>query len=118
MQVISTTKYIRMSPKKAKFLADTIRKIAPIDAVTRLTFAKEKGAVLFSKAISQALADATNNYKLNAQDLIFKSLEVNKGPVIKRWQPVARGMAHQIKKRTTHIKIVLEEKKKKESSKK
>ncbi len=111
MQVISYSKYLRMSPKKAKFLADSIKKMKPTDAIYRLTFGKEKGFILFAKAIKSALSDSENNYKLDKNSLFFKSLEVGKGPHLKRWQPVARGMAHQIKKRMTHLKIVLEEKK-------
>jgi len=98
-----------MSPKKAKFLADSIKKMKPADAIDRLTFGKEKGFILFAKAIKSALSDSENNYKLDKNSLFFKSLEVGKGPHLKRWQPVARGMAHQIKKRMTHLKIVLEE---------
>ena len=83
----------------------------PQDAVDRLSGGYAKGYILFAKAIKSALSDSVNNYKLDKDSLTFKSLEVGKGPHFKRWQPVARGMAHQIKKRTTHLKIVLEEKK-------
>ena len=58
------------------------------------------------------MSNATNNLKLNSKDLRIKTIEILKGPFYKRWQPVSRGMAHQIKKRTTHIKVILEEKQK------
>ncbi|OGG15065.1 50S ribosomal protein L22 [Candidatus Gottesmanbacteria bacterium RIFCSPHIGHO2_01_FULL_39_10] len=109
MQIVSISRYIRISPKKAKFLANTVKKMNPQDAVERLSAGHQKGYTLFAKAIKSALSDSVNNYKLDKNTLIFKSLEVGKGPHFKRWQPVARGMAHQIKKRTTHLKIVLEE---------
>lgn len=112
MAVVSTAKYLGMSPKKARALAESIKKMKPSVALSSLLMAREKDARLFSKAIKGAIADATNNFKLNENSLVFSSIQVGKGPFSKRWQPVARGMAHSIKKRTTHVKIILEEAKK------
>ncbi len=111
MQVVSYTRYVRVSPKKIKFLIRGIKGMKPKDALTRLTFMKEKTTHILAKAIKTALSDAVNNYKLLEDNLVFVSIETGKGPMLKRWQPVARGMAHQIKKRTSNLKIVLEEKK-------
>lgn len=109
MQIVSTSRYIRISPKKASFLADSIKKLTPKAAVAVLSLSRDKSSIVLSKAIKQALSDATNNYKLNENNIIFNGIVILKGPFFKRWQPVARGMAHQIKKRTTHIKIILKE---------
>lgn len=109
MQSITTAKYIRISPKKTSFLVASIRKLSPKLALERLAFAKDKESFVVGKIIKSALADATNNLKLNEDKLKFASIQIGKGPVFKRWQPVARGMAHSIKKRTAHIKIILEE---------
>ncbi|MBI2611314.1 50S ribosomal protein L22 [Candidatus Gottesmanbacteria bacterium] len=111
MTSIFTSKYIRLSPKKAEVFARTIKKMSPQRALETLLLTREKQAVLFSKIIEGAIADAVNNKKLSRDNLIFESIQVTKGPAFKRWNPVARGMAHPIKKRTSHIKIVLGQKK-------
>jgi large subunit ribosomal protein L22 len=111
MKLITSSKYLRLSPKKTKFLVAGIKNLTPVDALSRLSITKEKSARLLSKVIKSAISNAVNNSKLSENMLVFASIEVGKGPFSKRWQPVARGMAHQIKKRTTHIKIILEEKK-------
>ncbi len=109
MKIITTSKYLRVSPKKAKILVRSIKSLRPKDALERLNFMRDKAAFLLSKVIRSSLANATNNAKLNMDSLAFSTIEVGKGPFSKRWQPVSKGMAHQIKKRTTHIKITLEE---------
>lgn len=109
-----TTRYVRLSPKKAEVIARTIKKMSPQLALETLVRTREKQANLFSKVIGAAISDAVQNKKMNKDELVFDSIQVTKGPAFKRWTPVARGIAHPIKKRTTHIKIILKEKERKE----
>lgn len=109
MSITTDTKYLRISPKKVKSTARNISGLNTRAALARLLFANTKASRILTKTIKSAVANAVNNLKKNADNLIIRSISVNKGPVLKRWQPVSRGMAHKIKKPTSHIKIVLEE---------
>lgn len=109
MEAVAYLKYIRVSPKKMREVAHRVVGLTPQQALDRLQFTSLKSAKLLSHAIESALGNATKNLKLNPQNLKIKTVEIGKGPHLKRWQPVSRGMAHQIKKRTAHIKVVLAE---------
>lgn len=115
--VVFTTKYVRLSPKKAEVLARQIQKMSPKHALETLVLTREKQATLFLKILEAAIANAVTNRKLNEDALVFESIQVTKGPAFKRWTAVARGMAHPIKKRTSHIKVVLKEKVSQETKK-
>jgi len=110
MEVKSEAKYIRISPRKLRLLAEMVKDLTPKEALTSLSLTNKRGARLLFAAIKNALANAVSNFKLKEEDLKFKKIEINQGPVFKRWRPVARGVAHQLKKRLSHIKILLEEK--------
>lgn len=109
MEITSYTKYLRISNKKLQGVAQAVKGLAPQQAIDRLLLAPNKGGELLSSVIKTALSNATNNLKLDASTLRISRVELGKGPVFKRFQPVSRGMAHQIKKRTSHIKVILEE---------
>ena len=103
-------KYLRASPRKIKPIAEAISHLSPQEALERLKFSPKKGAKLLSKVLRQAIANAVNNKKVKEKDLKILSILVNKGPTFKRWQPVSRGRAHPILKRTCHIKVILKTK--------
>ncbi|MBM3283995.1 50S ribosomal protein L22 [Candidatus Gottesmanbacteria bacterium] len=107
MEVFAYIKYLRISPKKIKKLAQLTVGLSPQTAIDRLFFSGTKAAVLLQKAIRSAQANAVKNHKLEKSVLRIKTIEILKGPIAKRWQPVSRGMAHQIKKRNTHIRVAL-----------
>jgi large subunit ribosomal protein L22 len=109
MEIASYIKYLRISSKKLKTIAREIVGLTSKEAINRLLFSGKKSGKLLIKAINTVVADASNNLKLDKDHLKIKKIEILKGPSFKRWQAVSRGMAHQIKKRTSHIKIVLEE---------
>lgn len=104
-------KYLRYSPKKLKELGKIVVGLSALEAIDRLSILSKKGKGFLSSAIKSAIANHVNNLKQDKKLLKVKSVEILKGPSFKRWQPVSRGMAHQIKKRTSHIKITLEENK-------
>ena len=92
-----------------KSLAAKLRGMPVKNAINRLQLVEIKAAKQLSLCIESALANAQKNKKLDSAILRIKSIEIQKGPFFKRWQPVSRGMAHQIQKRTTHIKVALTE---------
>lgn len=108
MQIIAQTKFIKPGPRKIRLVADLIRPMAVDEALTTLKYLKLRAAQPVLKVLKQAVANAVNNYKLSKDSLTIQLIEVNAGPVAKRFQPVSRGRAHSILKRTSHIKIILE----------
>lgn len=112
MQVQAEIKYIRISERKLRDLARNLRGMTVKKALGNLNFVPTKGARLLIKAIESAFANGVNTHKLNGDALVISRIEILKGPFFKRWNPVSRGMAHAIKKRTSHIKVVLTDNKK------
>lgn len=107
MQIIAQAKFIKTGPRKVRLVADLIRPMAVEEALTALKHLKRRSAEPVLKVLKQAVANAVNNYKLSKDSLTIQLIEVNAGPVFKRFQPVSRGRAHSIFKRTSHIKIIL-----------
>jgi len=125
MDVRSTTKHARISPKKARDVAREIQGLPVSDALDALTYTPKKSAHLIGKTLKSAIANAENNHELSADELIVKEAVVGEGPTLKRFKPRARGSAGAIRKRTSHIFITLtdefeapEEKKKSGKAKK
>lgn len=110
MESTSYHKYLRISPKKIKVLCRLTVGLSPDIAASRLLFIGGKAPKLLSAVIKSAKSNAVNNLKLNSDNLIIKEVVVGKGPHFKRWQPVSRGSAHSIKKRTTHLRVTVAEK--------
>jgi large subunit ribosomal protein L22 len=96
------------SPRKVRLVADTVRGKKIKDAQTILSFMPKRAAGPILKLLSSAVANAkANNESLDS--LVVKEISVQKGIVAHRWMPKWRGMAHPIKKRSSHVKIVLGE---------
>lgn len=102
--VLST---IRISPEKANLVAALVRNKKALEAVDILRFTPKKAAPVLKKLIQSAIANAENNFKQNKEDLQIKSIVVTQGQMYKRRNPVSRGRAHPILKKTSHIKIEL-----------
>lgn len=107
MDVTSTYKFARISARKARDVAREIQGLPVSDALDILNFTPRKGAELFAKTMKTALADAENNFELPLDGLIVKSAVVGEGPTFKRFKARARGSASSIRKRTSHITVVL-----------
>lgn len=107
MEVCANQKYLHTSTKKMLGLGKLVTGVKAQLALERLSLTSEKGAKILSKVLKSAIANAKNNNKLNPDSLVIKTVEILKGPFLKRVQPVSRGMAHSIKKRTIHIKVIL-----------
>lgn len=107
MDVVSTYKFARVSARKARDVAREIQGLPVSDALDILAFTPRKSAHLFEKTMKTALADAENNFELAIETLIVKEATVGEGPTFKRFKPRARGSASAIRKRTSHIRVVL-----------
>lgn len=101
----ATRKYIRISAKKVNIVAGIVRKMKVTDALKFLKFANKKAAVELHKAIASASANAVQNFAQDEAALKIKKLLVLTGPTLKRIQPVSKGRAHRILKRTSHIMV-------------
>lgn len=109
MKVIAEGKNIRISPRKVKLVADNLTGKNAIETLEVLRFVQKKASLPLSKVLKSAISNATNNNKLNEKKLIIKEVVVNEGPRLKRFLPRSRGMANPIIKRTSHIRVVVEE---------
>jgi large subunit ribosomal protein L22 len=104
-------RYIRISPRKMRLVTDVVRGTWALEALTQLQFTSKKGARFAITLIRSAIANAENNNKLKPQDLFIKSISCDSGPKLKRMTPKAQGRATEIRRPTTHIHVVLEERK-------
>jgi len=103
MQIYATAKNIRISPTKVRLVTDKIKKMNPQNAINFLGFIPNASARPLKKVLASAIANAKNNHGIKEESLIIKEIVVNKGPAFKRFRAIARGRAHSILKRTSHI---------------
>jgi len=106
----AVAKYIRMSPRKVRLVADLIRGKSADEADQILKFTNRRAAASVRKVLLSAVANAVNNHDLLEDQLVVKAAYVDEGPTLKRVLPRARGRADIMKKRTSHITIIVEEK--------
>lgn len=107
MDVTATAKFVRISPTKVRDLTRAIQGKSVEEALRITEFNKRKGAFLVGKTMKSAIANAEHNENTTVEDLFVKEAVVDGGPIIKRYQPAARGMAKPIQKKTSHIRITL-----------
>jgi large subunit ribosomal protein L22 len=107
MEAIAKARNIRMSPRKVRLAADLVRGMSVANAVSQLKFLNKAAALPVLKAVQSAAANAVHNLKLDASGLFVKAISVDGGPTIKRFRPRAFGRAGAIKKRTSHINVVI-----------
>src|SRR5262249_43700698 len=96
-------KWVRMSARKARVVADHIRGRSVPEARTVLAFTPRAAAREIEKVLQSAVANAEANHNLAGDDLVVSAAYVDEGPTIKRWRPRARGRVNRIFKRTCHI---------------
>jgi large subunit ribosomal protein L22 len=107
MQVTSTYRYARISAFKAREVTREIQGRSASDALDLLTFSPKKAALMVRKTLKSAIANAENNADLKVDTLLVKEAVVGEGPTFKRFRARARGSASPLRKRTSHIRIVL-----------
>ena len=110
MEFKSEQKHLIISPRKVRPVVDVIKKMTPVKALESLPFIKKRASEYLIKVIKSALANASQK-GTDANNLVFKEIQIGEGPRLKRGQPVSRGRWHPIKKRMSHIKVILMTKK-------
>ena len=109
MEVRAVTRYVRISPRKARLVTELIKGKPVEEALTILRFVPKKAARLVDKTLRSALANAEQNPNIDVDTLYIKRIFVDGGPTMKRWRPRAMGRATKIIKRTSHITVILDE---------
>jgi len=94
LEAKAVEKFIRISPRKLRYVAD---------------------ALIIRKAVQSAAANATENHKMNEDDLVVEKIFINEGPILKRFRPRARGRATKIRKRTSHLTVIVSDGKEEEA---
>ena len=105
MQTQAVLKFVRLSPQKARLVADLVRGQKVGDAVNTLKFSNQRAAGIIKKVLESAIANAENNNGADVDELKVAEIFVDEGPVMKRISPRAKGRADRISKRTSHITI-------------
>jgi len=106
----AVAKYLRVSPFKARQVADLVRGKNAQEAMAILRYTNKKGAPLIAKVLKSAMANAENNFDMDVDALYVAEIYVNEGPSLKRLKPRAYGRADVMKRRTSHITVVVKEK--------
>jgi len=101
--------YARISARKVKIVADLMRGKSVEEALRIAKFAPKASSELLEKLLNSAIANAENNHFMNRSNLYVAEVYANQGPTLKRIRPAAKGSAVRIRKRTSHISIVLRE---------
>jgi large subunit ribosomal protein L22 len=109
MEARAVAKYIRMSPQKVRLVVDLVRGKKVEEARQVLLFTRKYAAGHISKVLNSALANAKQNPNIDENILYVKEIYVDQGPSLKRWRARAQGRAASIKKRMSHITVVLGE---------
>ncbi|MGF1529627.1 MAG: 50S ribosomal protein L22 [Candidatus Competibacterales bacterium] len=109
MEAIAVLRYARISPQKARLVADQIRGM-PVDrALQILQFSNKKAAVLVRKVLDSAIANAEHNEGADVDELHVATVAVDEGPTLKRMRARAKGRGTRIFKRTSHIRVTVAE---------
>lgn len=109
MEVRAMLRFVRISPRKARLVADLIRGKKSEEALNILTFTKRAAARIILKVLKSAIANATQRKNIDIDKLYVKRITVDQGPMLKRYMPRAMGRATMIRRRMSHITIILDE---------
>ncbi|NLC11819.1 MAG: 50S ribosomal protein L22 [Firmicutes bacterium] len=110
MEAKARARYLRIAPRKAQAVIDLIRGKDVEEAQSILRMLPNKPAFLINKVLQSAKANAEHNYDMDVSNLYVAQAYVDEGPTLRRYRPRARGRATRIRKRTSHITIILNEK--------
>ena len=107
MEAKAVAKYVRVSPRKARVVIDQVRGKDVVRAREILRFSERAIAETIEKVLNSAVANAENNHGMSTDNLVVKAAFVDEGPTFKRIRPRAKGSAARIRKRTSHITIIV-----------
>ena len=109
MEARAVARYMRISPQKMRLIMDEVRGKKVDEAIRLLSFSPKKGAYVLKKLINSAVANAEANKEMDVDTLYIKRIYADQGPVMKRFRPRAMGRASRIRKRTSHLTVILDE---------
>ncbi|MBM7459923.1 50S ribosomal protein L22 [Rhodococcus coprophilus] len=104
----AVARHVRVTPMKARRVVDIVRGKSVEEALAILKFAPQSAAEPVAKVIASAAANAQNNYNLDPSTLVVATAYVDEGTTLKRFQPRAQGRAFRIRKRSSHITVIVE----------
>ncbi len=107
MEASAKLKFVRLSPQKARLVANQIRGLPVERAVELLVFSNKKAAGVIKKVLESAIANAEHNEGADIDELKVRAICIDQGPTFKRWRARARGRANQILKPTSHITLTV-----------
>jgi large subunit ribosomal protein L22 len=110
MEARAQLRYVRLSPQKTRLVVDMVRGKGVQDALNILKFSPQKAAAVVCKLVSSAVANAEQKGVSDVDRLYVKTITVDQGPVLKRFMPRAQGRSTKIRKPTSHVAVVLDEK--------
>ncbi|TET93029.1 MAG: 50S ribosomal protein L22 [Desulfobacteraceae bacterium] len=110
METRAVAKFVRISPRKIRLVMDQVRGKQVGEALNMLSFAPQRGARILKKLVNSAIANAEQNTGVDVDSLYIMRVYADEGPTLKRWRPRAQGRATPIRKRTSHLTVVLNEK--------
>ncbi|SHJ89225.1 LSU ribosomal protein L22P [Anaerobranca californiensis DSM 14826] len=111
MEAKSVARYVRIAPRKVRIVLDLIRGKSVSDALAILKFTPKAASPILEKVLKSAVANAEHNYDMDVNNLYISKAFADQGPTLKRFRPRAQGRATRINKKTSHITIVVAEKK-------
>jgi len=111
MQAKASAKTVRIAPRKVRLVIDLIRGKEVGEAIAILRHTRRGASPVVEKVLNSAVANAEHNYEMDTDNLVISEAYVNEGPTLKRFRPRAQGRASRINKRTSHITVVVTEKK-------
>jgi len=109
MEVKASLKHLRTSAQKVRLVIDVVRGLTVDEALNQLKFMNKKAAEPIVKLIKSAIANAVNTYNLEKSNLMIASIKADEGVTMKRWMPKAQGRATAIRKRGSHVHLILKE---------
>ena len=109
MEIRAAARFVRISPRKVRLLMDQVRGKRIENALNMLSFAPQRGARILLKLINSAVANAEQNSEIDVDTLYIKRIYADEGPTLKRFRPRALGRATNIRKRSSHLTVILDE---------
>ncbi len=109
MEVRAKVSYASISAQKLRLVIDQVRGLNAEQALVVLEFMPQKGAAIVHKLMQSALANAENNFDLERNDMVIKTIFADGGPMLKRFKAGARGRYKPRKRRTSHLTVILED---------
>ncbi len=110
MEVTATLNYARITPRKMRLVGDLVKGLPIEKASSQLQFSQKRGSKLLSVLLTSAIANAKEKGGIDVEHLYVKNVMVDDGPMFKRYIPRAMGRATKVRKKMSHVTVILDEK--------